>query len=266
MRRIGAHVPNAHPLQEAASRQIDVIQVFLSNPQGWRPPEPRPDAAELAGSTLDIYVHAPYLVNLVAENNRVRIPSRKILQETCDAAASIGARAVVVHGGHVTDGPLEDAWPRWRKALEQLDSTVPVLIENTASGDRAAARRVDDLARLWQEIGDLGPGLVLDTCHAWAGGEPLDDLVERVISATGRIDLIHANDAHHLHGVAEKLPAQGERVVRLIQPPEFRFTRLLADRQRTGCVNYWHHRATAIEQYRKVLPGQHPNGAAIVFS
>lgn len=195
MRRIGAHVPNAHPLQEAAARQTDVIQMFLSNPQGWRPPEPRQDAAELAASAVDIYVHAPYLVNLIAENNRVRIPSRKILQETCDAAASIGARGVVVHGGHVTDGPLEDAWPRWRKALEQLDTTVPVLIENTASGDRAAARRVDDLARLWQEIGDLEPGLVLDTCHAWAGGEPLDELVERVMAATGRIDLIHANDS-----------------------------------------------------------------------
>lgn len=195
MRRIGAHVPSAHPLQEAAGRNIDVIQLFLSNPQGWRPPEPRVDAEELAASQVDIYVHAPYLVNLVTDNNRVRIPSRKILQETCDAAAAIGAQGVVVHGGHVTDGALDEAWPRWRKALEQLDSAVPVLIENTASGDRAAARRVDDLARLWQEIGDLGPGLVLDTCHAWAGGEPLDGLVERVMAATGRIDLIHLNDS-----------------------------------------------------------------------
>jgi deoxyribonuclease-4 len=195
MRRLGAHVPNAHPLREAAARQIDVIQMFLSNPQGWRAPEPRADAAELSNSGVDVYVHAPYLVNLVADSTRVRIPSRKILQETCDSAAAIGARGVVVHGGHVTDGSLEDAWPRWRKALEQLDSAVPVLIENTAAGDRATARRVDDLARLWQEIGDLGPGVVVDTCHAWAGGEPLEDLVERVMAATGRIDLIHANDS-----------------------------------------------------------------------
>ncbi|GAB4974361.1 hypothetical protein MAHJHV55_52230 [Mycobacterium avium subsp. hominissuis] len=32
-------------------------------------------------------------------NNRVRIPSRKILQDTCDAAAEINATAVIVHGG-----------------------------------------------------------------------------------------------------------------------------------------------------------------------
>jgi len=36
---------------------------------------------------------------------------------------------------------------------------------------------------------------VLDTCHSWAGGEPFDELVERVLEATGRIDLVHANDS-----------------------------------------------------------------------
>ncbi len=195
-RRIGAHVPAAHPLTEAADRTADVVQVFLSNPQGWKAPAPRTDAAELIASSIPIYVHAPYLVNVVADNNKVRIPSRRILQETCDAAASIAAAGVVVHGGHVTgEGTLDDAWPRWRKALEALDSEVPVLIENTASGDFACARRVDAIGRLWDEIGDLAPGFVLDTCHAWAGGEPGDELVERVLDATGRIDLIHANDS-----------------------------------------------------------------------
>lgn len=195
---IGAHTPNANPLDEAANRGADLVQIFLSNPQSWRKPAPRPDAGVLASSPVPIYVHAPYLINLVTENNRVRIPSRKILQETCDAAAEIGATGVVVHGGHLTgEGPadLTEAFRRWRKALEQLDSGVPVLIENTASGDRAVARRVDALAGLWEEIGDLGVGFVLDTCHAWAGGEPLAELVERVLAATGRIDLVHCNDS-----------------------------------------------------------------------
>ena len=53
-------------------------------------------------SPVPIYVHAPYLINVAAEASRIRIPSRRILQETCDAAAAIGAVAVVVHGGHLT--------------------------------------------------------------------------------------------------------------------------------------------------------------------
>jgi deoxyribonuclease-4 len=193
---VGAHTPSGHPLDEAAARDADLVQIFLSNPQGWRKPEPRDDAEQLRSSPIPIYVHAPYLINVCADDNKIRIPSRRILQETCDAAAEIGAAAVVVHGGHVTgDGPQEEGIERWRKALEVLDTEVPVLIENTAGGDKAVARRVEWLARLWEEIGHFDVGFVLDTCHAWAGGEPLDDLVERTLAATGRIDLVHANDS-----------------------------------------------------------------------
>jgi deoxyribonuclease-4 len=70
-----------------------------------------------------------------------------------------------------------------------------VLIENTAGGDNACARRFDDLARLWEAVGSFGAGFCLDTCHAYAGGEDLVGIVDRVKSITGRIDLIHANDS-----------------------------------------------------------------------
>jgi deoxyribonuclease-4 len=193
---VGAHVDPRHPIEEALARGADLVQIFLSDPQSWKKPSPRADAAELRASPVPIYVHAPYLINVAAEASRIRIPSRRILQESCDAASEIGAAAVVVHGGHLTgEGQLADTYPRWRKALLELDTKIPVLIENTAGGDNAVARRVSSIARLWEEVGDLGPGFVLDTCHAWAGGEPGDELVERVVAATGRIDLVHCNDS-----------------------------------------------------------------------
>lgn len=193
---IGAHLSNRRPLADARAVGADVVQVFLSSPQSWRKPPPRSDAEELRSSPIPIYVHAPYLVNVMAGESRIRIPSRRILADTCDAAAQIGASGVVVHGGHATGGnSLGEAAGRWRKALSQLDTEVPVLIENTASGNLAAARRLEDVRRLWEEIGDLAVGFVLDTCHAWAGGEPLEGLVERVMAVTGRIDLVHANNS-----------------------------------------------------------------------
>ena len=67
---------------------------------------------------MPMYVHAPYLINVASANNRVRIPSRKILQETCDAAAEIGATAVIVHGGHADDNDMEAGFERWVKALD----------------------------------------------------------------------------------------------------------------------------------------------------
>jgi deoxyribonuclease-4 len=193
---VGAHVPSISPLDEAVERGADLVQIFLSNPQSWKKPDPRPDAEALRKSPLPVYVHSPYLINVCADNNRVRVPSRRILQETCDAAAEVGAEAVVVHGGHVTgDGPQEEGIDRWRKALDALDTDVTVLIENTAGGDKAVARRVEWIKRLFDEIAEYGVGFVLDTCHIWAGGEPLDEVVARVLDATGRIDLVHANDS-----------------------------------------------------------------------
>ena len=103
---------------------------------------------------------------------------------------------MIVHGGHVTGGEDEaEGFPRWRKALDQLESEVPVLLENTAGGDHAMARRLGTLARLWDVVGDTGLGFCLDTCHAHAGGEELDGIVDRVKAITGRIDLVHANDS-----------------------------------------------------------------------
>jgi deoxyribonuclease-4 len=193
---IGSHISPQDPLATAAAENADVVQIFLGNPQSWKAPKPREDAAELKAAALPIYVHAPYLINVASANNRVRIPSRKILQQTCDAAVDIGAAAVIVHGGHVAeDTDFDEGFQRWRKALDQLETKVPVLLENTAGGDHAMARHFDTIARLWDHIGDAGVGFCLDTCHAWAAGEGLIDAVDRIKAITGRIDLVHCNDS-----------------------------------------------------------------------
>ena len=193
---IGGHVSPSDPLGIAAAEHADCIQMFLGDPQSWKKPPPRDDAAELRGSDIPIYVHAPYLVNVASPNNKIRIPSRKILQQTCDAAAEIDATAVIVHGGHVgADDDVENGFPRWVKALEQLESEVPVYLENTAGGDHAMARHFETIARLWDHIADFGIGFCLDTCHAHAAGEEMIGAAERVLSITGHIDLVHCNDS-----------------------------------------------------------------------
>ncbi len=193
---VGAHSAGGKPGDEIAERNGDLIQFFLGDPQGWKKPPPREDASDLLHAGFPIYVHAPYLINVASANNRIRIPSRKNLQAAADAAGEIGAAGLVVHGGHVTDDEdTAEGFPRWRKALDTLESDVPILIENTAGGENAMAREVETIARLWEHIGDTGVGFVLDTCHAWAGGEDLETVVDRIMDATGRIDLVHCNDS-----------------------------------------------------------------------
>lgn len=194
--KIGAHVPNGDPIAEAEARQADFVQMFLSNPQSWKKPIPRDDVEALRAWDAPIYVHAPYLVNVGSPNNRIRIPSRKIIADTLEAADAVGASGVIVHGGHIGDDEdISVGFERWRKALDAVDLVVPVLLENTAGGGNAILREVDNYGPLWEEIGSYGVGVCIDTCHAWAAGEDLADIVERVREVTGRVDLIHCNDS-----------------------------------------------------------------------
>src|SRR5919106_1521185 len=158
---LGAHVRRNDPLEAAAELGADCVQIFLSAPQSWKKPPERRDADELRES-------------------------------------EIGAAAVIVHPGHAEDG-IEAGVGRWPRTLEMLESEVPVLLENTAGGEHAVARRFDALARLWEAVsgydGPIPLGFCFDTCHAHAAGEELSDAVGRAYAITGRIDLLHANDS-----------------------------------------------------------------------
>src|SRR3954468_22245668 len=203
---IGAHVAQADPEGEAIARGATLSQFFLGDPQGYKGPEFQyaggadglRRAAEENG--IDLYVHAPYIVNVATTNNRIRIPSRKLLQQHVDAAASIGAKGLIVHGGHVNkDDDPEKGFDNWRKAVEATDLKLPLLIENTAGGDNAMTRYLERIARVWDAISTADGfdmvGFCLDTCHAHAGGNDLATVVEDVVKITGRIDLVHCNDS-----------------------------------------------------------------------
>jgi deoxyribonuclease-4 len=238
--KIGAHVDQTDPVAEAKARGADLVQFFLGDPQDYKGPEIRYAAgadalredAEAAG--IDLYVHAPYIINVATTNNRIRIPSRKLLQQHLDAAASIGAKGLIVHGGHVNkDDSPEKGFDNWRKAVAATDLKIPLLIENTAGGDNAMTRYLDRIGRVWDAIstaeGFDQVGFCLDTCHAHAGGNDLATVVDDVLAITGRIDLVHANDSrddfdsgadrHASFGAGRIAPADLAGVVRAAGAP-----------------------------------------------
>jgi deoxyribonuclease-4 len=205
---IGVHVgsgPDDGPLAAAAEMDADGVQVFLTDPQSYKTPQPRPDAEELRASDVMVVVHAPYMLNVASTNNRIRVPGRKLLAQHATAAADIGARGLVVHGGHVLaeDDPAVGV-DNWRKTFAYQEKAggfaLPLLIENTAGGGNAMARDLEAVARLWDAVGDHGAGFVLDTCHAWAAGWDLATAVDDVRAITGRIDLVHLNNSRDAAG------------------------------------------------------------------
>lgn len=204
--RIGAHVDQRDPVAAARELGANAAQFFLGDPQSWKKPTvayaagPDALAADAEAADVLLYVHAPYVINVASTNNRIRIPSRKLLQQTIDGAATINAAGVVVHGGHVgKDDDPAAGFDNWRKCIDGLDCKVPVLIENTAGGANAMARTLERWELLWAAVcaSDNAPdvGVTLDTCHAFAGGIDLATAVPDLLAITGRIDLIHANDS-----------------------------------------------------------------------
>src|ERR1017187_10187776 len=209
---IGAHLHDGDPLALAATLGPSAVQFFLGDPQDWKAPAfpggrgPADVTSGFEAAGVAAYIHAPYVINVASPNNRIRIPSRKLLEQQLNAAASIGAAGLIVHGGHVTAGvDPEEGYDSWRKAVERIDRPVPMLIENTAGGDGAMARSFDAIARLWEVVTEAAEGggevgFCLDTCHAFAAGADLAAVVDRIKAITGRIDLVHCNNSRDEFG------------------------------------------------------------------
>ena len=206
MPTIGAHVDQTDPIAEAKARGTSLVQFFLGDPQSYKGPVVKYAGgaaglrADADAAGIDLYIHAPYLINVATTNNRLRIPSRKLLQQHMDAAADLGAKGLIVHGGHLNkDDDPAIGFDNWRKAIDATDLKIPLLIDNTAGGDNAMTRYLERIAGVWDAIGSAEQadqvGFCLDTCHAHAGGNALETIVEDVKAITGRIDLVHANDS-----------------------------------------------------------------------
>ena len=207
---VGAHA-EGDPVAYARAGGFAIAQTFIGDPQAWKghavahPGGAAGLRADAEASGVGLYVHAPYVINVATTNNRIRIPSRQMLARQLKLATEVGARGVIVHGGHV--GAKDDpavGFDNWRKAVEGLDITVPLLIENTAGGANAMARHLDRIARLWEAISQAdgfdNVGFCLDTCHAHAAGIEASEVVDAVRAITGRIDLVHLNDSRDAFG------------------------------------------------------------------
>ncbi len=202
--RIGGHLPSKDPLTAADRLGLDLFQIHVSSPRTWQAPRRRPDAAALAASGRVVAVHAPYLCNPASADPQVRERTGVLLQQTIDAAATVGARGVVVHAGQAgVDGTIAAGIERWTGLLRRLRGDVPLLIENTASGRASLGRHLDSIAALFSALRScdrsMSVGACLDTAHAFAADPAAEKdpggWVEQFVAATGAVDLIHVNDS-----------------------------------------------------------------------
>ena len=119
----------------------------------------------------------------------------ELLAEELDqmGADGIGADELARAKGQITGSfalGLEDTSSRMGRL-----GTIELVHGRYTSVDETLER----IGRVWDAISGAEGfdmvGFCLDTCHAHAGGNALETIVDDVRAITGRIDLVHANDS-----------------------------------------------------------------------
>jgi deoxyribonuclease-4 len=214
---VGTHVAVAGGLVKVGLREAldvgaEVIQVFTGNPRGWAPSRVDPQAdllfrAACGERGLEVFVHAPHLINLGSPSAEIREKSLLALELTMSRAGALGARGVVVHAGSsvgpgLRDGALARLHDLFGRLLDAAPSGVRLLVEPTAGGGQALASTIVGTLEYLDAVDDERVAVCLDTCHLYAAGENLAKpaLLRRSVKALvdgigrDRLGLIHVND------------------------------------------------------------------------
>lgn len=218
--RFGAHVPTrgraANAVDEAEARGAEAFQIFVSNPRAWAPPTISEEAAggfrgrrEAAGDP-PAFAHASYLVNIATPNPGFWRRSVELATGEAAVAAALGLDGLVVHAGAGGPGERHEAVVRAAAGAREIAAAgAAVLLELTAGGAGTVASTIPQAAELLRAAeDDPRLGLVIDTCHLFAAGAPLDDpdAVGPTLDTleheglAGRLRLVHANDARDPRG------------------------------------------------------------------
>ena len=238
MMRLGRHMPtNSKPVKAAQiARQIgcNAIQIFASNPTGWRPAgdNPAANAAFAQAVRVDdldpLVIHAPYLINLASPDDIIWEKSIALLSWTLRRGALLGARYVVFHTGSHRGSGVEAGIARIAQAIARILPETPpevvLLLENDVGGGNSLGHSFEQL----NAVLDLLPAFAgrtdvcLDTAHLWGAGYDIssaattEQLLHHFDETIGfsRLKVIHLNDTQMALGSHRDVHARlGEGII-----------------------------------------------------
>ena len=234
--RIGRHMPlGARPLpalKTAKEIGCEAVQIFVTNPRGWRAPATNPRhegafRAAVAELGLDpVVVHATYLINLASPRDDFFAQSVALLRATLARAGRYGAANVVLHIGSHGGSGEEAGLARLAEGIRQVMATPDappdadadvapeppgpcpmLLLENDVGAGAELGYRFENLAAVLNAVPEHAArlGVCLDTAHLWGAGfdiatpegaaRTLDDL-DRLVGLR-RVLVIHLNDTKY---------------------------------------------------------------------
>lgn len=224
-RIIGAHVSTQGGLNCAPERGKNIgvngIQIFGASPVRWHAVVPSKKEADTfqdackKNGIQEVFLHAPYLINLCSPKESLRISSKKLLQRHAEIAVALGAQGVIFHIGSRGDMEREKSINIVISAIKEILKAVPnstLIMENNAGAGNLVGDSIEELARIYVGVNNKRFGICIDTAHAFASGmlpsfekKAVDDFVQEFDSQIGinAIRALHINDS--------KVPANAKK-------------------------------------------------------
>ncbi len=206
-------------VRRAAGARMSALQVFTAIPKYYgdkvsiraeRVERFRAALAEAGIAPAHVVAHAAYVLNTATPDAAKWTRARDGLAKELERSTALGIGAVCFHPGAATDDDRAAALDRIAAAithaLERVEGTTRLLVENTAGAGRTMGRTPEEVSGILDRVpAALRPraGYGLDTCHLFASGFPIHESAAaqaRVLDdferATGdRPGFFHLNDS-----------------------------------------------------------------------
>ena len=218
--RVGRHLPTSGGLKSTleAARELgcETAQIFVSNPQGWADPTPRPDAEVFAAGRRElglspVVAHAKYLLNLASPNDELRERSVSALARELAAAGALEVELLVVHAGSHGGEGEERGMDRLVDGLDKAKElaagfagassrVAEPVVENSVG---AGTQLCSTFASLGGVVRRAGVRVCLDTAHTFVAGYDLSapgprSVAEELGDVVGpAVAVVHLNDARN---------------------------------------------------------------------
>jgi deoxyribonuclease-4 len=214
---LGSHISVAGGVEKAPERAhkegCEVMQVFVQSPQTFKTPQTTNDEVENFGVALkkyaikEVYVHAPYLINLASAKNNIKYGSISLIRKNLERASALGCTFVMTHLGSYGDKSREDGLEQVNKSLKKIlegyTGKAKLLLELSAGSGNIIGSHFEEFHKILTNLKKPEIGVCLDTAHIFASGydlrgkKAIDATINEFETVIGleNLKLIHLNDS-----------------------------------------------------------------------
>lgn len=173
-------------VRRSANAGMSAVQIFTAIPKFYgdkstiNPNRVKRFQAALAETGMkaqNVVVHAAYVLSVATADEAKWARASAGLTKELERSSALGVGQICFHPGSASDGDVKKAAERVAKAitaaLESMESSTRILVENTAGAGKTIGRTAEEVGDILKHVSDRlreRTGYGLDTCHLFASG------------------------------------------------------------------------------------------------